>query len=770
MKIKVHMDKTAYQQKPKSGEMAGIKARLQNNSAPRNMEISDIIQRLERGYAISPAVMGGMRAADWQEQRLFMVDVDNDAADIPILSPTDALIICQRNDLQPVFYYPTYSDKPDKPKYWIAFITDEPITDINVREKLMQTLVSLFPQSDTACVNADRFFLGTNKPVIINNLDARISVDEVLAVPKPPSNETRRYVKNLTADFELENLKRDFDFLGFLKERNGECIPQKGGYKFKNCEICGHHNDLMYYTSTNTFYCFSANGGVGGSIIEYLMAAEKLTLEQAIDKFKYELCDIEWQEPKPLEDFILSPFPVDCLPTPLNDFVSAVALNTGTPVDMGAVSTLAMISAAVQGKYQIQGKSDYFEPLNLYHLIVANPGERKSAIIRIITDAIYKYEREENKKRILEIAKEQAQLDMWQKQIKNYEKSGKHKEADALRVKYNDLTRNMTKPIRIIADDITPEALASVMSDNGGRITIISTEGGFFDILNGKYSTNKAVSLDTVLKAWSGDNIRVDRQTRELQIIDNPALTMLLATQEFVLAGLMNNNDFNGKGLTARIMYCKPLSKIGTRPFETPSIPSELKQAYTDLLQTLLNLPYPKNSIPVLYLSENATAVYKRFNDKIERMLIAELEDIREWAAKCVGTCLRIAGILHCAKYKTAPDKALVLAGTMKNAVKITEYFIEHAKYAYFLMGADKILQNAKYILRRLEKQPERELTESQIHHLCRKFKKQYEMRPSLELLAEHGYMKLRSYSAPTGGRPRGKCYILNPLYFDKHI
>lgn len=48
-------------------------------------------------------------------------------------------------------------------------------------------------------------------------------------------------------------------------------------------------NNLRYYKDTNTFYCFSSSGEVGGSIIDYLMETEGLTVGEAIDKFSNEI-------------------------------------------------------------------------------------------------------------------------------------------------------------------------------------------------------------------------------------------------------------------------------------------------------------------------------------------------------------------------------------------------------------------------------------------------------------------------------------------------
>ena len=86
------------------------------------------------------------------------------------------------------------------------------------------------------------------------------------------------------------------------------------------------------------------------------------------------------------------------------------------------------------------------------------------------------------------------------------------------------------------------------------------------------------VSIDTVLKAYSGDPIRVDRKGREAECLDAPALTMLLSAQESVLEGMLNNDAFRGRGLTGRFLYSKPNSMMGHRPFDTPPIQKELNE------------------------------------------------------------------------------------------------------------------------------------------------------------------------------------------------
>ncbi len=234
------------------------------------------------------------------------------------------------------------------------------------------------------------------------------------------------------------------------------------------------------------------------------------------------------------------------------------------------------------------------------------------------------------------------------------------------------------------------------------------------------------------------------------------------------MEGILNNDAFRGRGLTGRFLYSKPNSMMGHRPFDTPAIQDSLSEGYEQVLLALFSLPYPDPDMPIIKLGPDALAVYRQFSEKIERRLLTDFEDMPDWGGKCAGSALRIAGILHCVENRSAPSKNPVSERTMKRAVKIMSYFIKHAQYTYSVMGADKTLHEARYILRRLEKQPMRELTKSAIYHLCRNknFKKADDIIPALDLLIEYGYLKRRSYYQATGGRPRSDSYLLNPIYF----
>lgn len=463
------------------------------------------------------------------------------------------------------------------------------------------------------------------------------------------------------------------------------------------------------------------------------------------------------------------PFPIASFPKIIQDYIKAVAEHTQTPIDMTAVAVMCVVATAIQRKLEIEGKEDYTEPLNIYVSIIAKPGERKSAIIRITTKPLYSFEKEENEERKIIIAIQESKLKIIEKKIEKFESSGNLEsieQIEELQLEYEELKKTQVKYLKLIADDCTSEALTSLLADNDGKISIISAEGGIFNILNGQYS--KSVSIDTILKAHCGDQIRVDRKGRESENIDKPAMTILLAVQDIVLEEIMSNDIFKGKGLNARFLYCNPISTVGARKFNTDKFPKILEDEYKQLIYKLLKIPNEEKT-KILKLSNEAKKELEIFYNWLEPQLVDELEFMADWAGKLVGTCLRIAGILHCMEYSNITTSCLVSADTIKKAIEISKYFLEHSKYAYTLMGANKETQKAKYILKKLEKQNKMSLKRSEILSISRSgnIKKVEDIFKALDILVEYGYIiELEAEQVIRKGRKKDIVYALNPLYF----
>lgn len=276
-------------------DIGNIKKATQQENTIKDVSVNQLIEYVSKGHTISPGVLeGGLRAENWVEQTCFMVDIDNNNDSTYILTPKNAIDVSLTKGLNPTFYYHTFNSRGEKPKFRLVYILDQPTTSNSEREIVAQTLVSLFDQSDKACKNADRIFFGTNQEVVVLSEASRITLDEIIA-----ANETReiqqqaRKRNQFPSDKLLDDLKQQFDFLGYLKNQNGEVVISNSKYvMFAHCQLCGHHKNLVYYHKTKTFMCFSSIINKGGSIIDYLMIQFGFPLGEAIRYFKETLCGI----------------------------------------------------------------------------------------------------------------------------------------------------------------------------------------------------------------------------------------------------------------------------------------------------------------------------------------------------------------------------------------------------------------------------------------------------------------------------------------------
>ncbi len=482
---------------------------------------------------------------------------------------------------------------------------------------------------------------------------------------------------------------------------------------------------------------------------------------------------IEWEKPISFDDFILPDFPIDALPEPIRDYVIALAESTQTPIDMAATSALAVMSVSLQGKYRIKAKDDWSEPLNTFVLNIMEPSERKSAVENAMIKPINVYESEQNIAKAVDIEKSKIRkqiLEQKQKTLISQAAKGKAEISEIDNISEELANFKEEKPLKLYVDDITTEKLTSVLADNDGRAAILSTEGGIFDTLAGIYTKN--VNIDVILKGYSGDSIRVDRIGRQSESVMRPALTMLLMAQPSVLSGLMGNGTFRGRGLTARFLYCIPVSKVGNRRYRTASVPASVYENYEKCIRNLLEDDYGDEPEHIV-LSQEADALIESFAEELEPKLKTDYSNISDWAGKLVGNILRISGLLCRASIYRSHDfladdcELIVSEAVMKNAIDIGRYFIEHARAAFSLMGADEIIKLSRYVLSAIKNAGLAELTRRDVQRLCRSFKKADELQPVLDNLVDYGYLAVIDNERYTGkGRPPAVRYAVNPYVY----
>ena len=454
----------------------------------------------------------------------------------------------------------------------------------------------------------------------------------------------------------------------------------------------------------------------------------------------------------------LPPFPIDCLPSRLRNYVEAVAIHTQTPMDMAA----GVLAACLQGKVKVEGNIGHYEQTSLYIFLIAPPGSRKSAVIHAMTAAIEDYEQKYNEGNKTAMRRNKQERESLQRDINRLTRQ--------LEVKYDTLTElelqhtqdklvelPEIKPLQIFTDDCTSESMIRLLKDNHGRMALISAEGGAFDNIVGRYT--KKPNLDVWLKGICGDTIRVDRINREPDYIRNPALSMIISAQPGVLSELMQSSLLDGRGFLARLFYINIPSAAMPKSFRSAPIPATIREDYDHLIFHLLNLS--ENEPITLHLAPEAINQMDELCHSVEAYLRNEHRDMREWGSKYIGLVLRTAGLLHIA----ADGAGDIQTEMVENAIRIGSYAFHHALYAYSILGADETVEKALHVVTKLRKLSVTSISRSDLYQKCRGrfFRDAKEMEPALNLLEQHGYIWLDVPAYSGVGRPSVGTIYVNP-------
>lgn len=470
------------------------------------------------------------------------------------------------------------------------------------------------------------------------------------------------------------------------------------------------------------------------------------------------------------------PFPVHAFTGPVRAMIAAAAEATQTDPGLVGPLVLGALATTAGGCVEVQVRQGWIEPLNLFVCPAASPGTRKSAVFRLAFDPVRDAERflaDAARPTIIAAATERDVA------LRAAEaataKAGKataegHSAALADAIGAAETAEGMTVPAlpRLLADDVTPEAMTSLLAEHGGRLSVASAEGGLFDVFAGRYS--KLPNLDALLKGHAGDMLRVDRKGRPPEYVERPALTLALTVQPAVLESIGRNESFAGRGLLARVLFTLPPSTVGRRRIAAPPVPAPVQTAYGATIQALATeLAGWSDDPAMLVLTPEASAVMLAAEHEHEPRLApgGALSGIVEWASKSMGAAARIAGLLHLAEHGAAAGtRRPIEADTMRSALTLVDYFTAHALAVFDLMGSDRSLDDARAVLRHVRARGIGRATERDLFSALprSRFPTADALREALAVLDEHGWATAEPVPERTGpGRKPSPAWLFRP-------
>ncbi len=379
------------------------------------------------------------------------------------------------------------------------------------------------------------------------------------------------------------------------------------------------------------------------------------------------------------------PFPVEVLPEPVRGFVRAAARAIGCDPSFLVLPILAALAGCIGNSRSIQLKRGWCEPPVIWVAIVGPSGDLKSPALDCVFHSLFdlqtKLIREheaalaEFKLRHLEY---EVTLSTWKRKgAKNGEQPPKPPEEPTC--------------ARILASDVTTEALATLLRDNPrGLINLWDELAGLLGGFN-QYKGGRGSDAKHWLKMHGARNWIVDRKSvaQKTIVIARAFVCVVGAIQPEILRTVLGREHFQD-GMAARLLLAFPPPRM--KRWTTAEIPEDLEQAMVKLYGQLmeLELDFDDHGAPrprALSLSRSGQAAWIQFfNEHAHEM--SELEgDLRAAWSKLEGYAARLALIVHLVRQATGDptlehpgrvDAASILAG-----VAISRWCANEARRIY---------------------------------------------------------------------------------------
>ena len=234
------------------------------------------------------------------------------------------------------------------------------------------------------------------------------------------------------------------------------------------------------------------------------------------------------KSPGPLEpEEKIPPFPLEHLPPVARAMAEAIARTERTPETLAGCCVLGILSASIGAGLQVMSGGNRVTRGNLYIMPSAESGSGKSETFRHAAKPFLTWELatvEQWKHETLPGL--QAEAEMLESEIARLKKdagggktgckTGMEREEirDALQAKKKALAdiEDKLNPPRLCCEDVTTERLAVMLAQNGEQFASLSPDAGsIVNNLLGRYSKLDRTDEGIYLKAFSGDNCRVDR-------------------------------------------------------------------------------------------------------------------------------------------------------------------------------------------------------------------------------------------------------------------
>lgn len=362
-------------------------------------------------------------------------------------------------------------------------------------------------------------------------------------------------------------------------------------------------------------------------------------------------------------------FPLDVFPKVVQQYVLDGARSMMVPVEMVAVPFLATPGALIGNRVSVKVKRNWYECGGIWTFLIAPPGSTKSAAINFGTKPLYALQDNAYRDQISKIRRFEANYAEW-KAADKANRGQPPSEPEPMRHFY---TTNSTV-----------EALAPMVAQNSGILALYDELSGWIDGMN-QYKRHGA-DKQNYLDLWSNTPLKLDRKMSPTVYCPRPVLSVVGGIQPDLVYKLYKDGEaqdgFMDRLLPVSVQYSPVPLTLDDESETSESVRAEVNRLFEELDAWPHLDPDIKDQGTVVSLTPEAFDVFKEWYDNNHvRLAPAESGLLRGFYSKLNRNLPRFALILHVLHYpKYSLDQQYpdISAETMRDAIKIAEFYRAH--------------------------------------------------------------------------------------------
>lgn len=397
-----------------------------------------------------------------------------------------------------------------------------------------------------------------------------------------------------------------------------------------------------------------------------------------------------------------APYPLDALGECLGVAAERLHAVLQCPAALCGQSVLAAASLAAQSQADvvIDGRR---EPLSLWHVTVAESGERKSAADQWALRAHRDHERDAAD----DYRRAQATFEIAAGAHRGAMRKAESKaDAAAIRKAMAGAGAAPEPPLSplLLLSEPTLEGLQKLYQTGRPSLGLFNDDAGDFLGGHAMNRDNRTKSAAGFSRLWDCGEFSRVRSGDGAAKFYGRRLALHVMMQPVIAERVLSDDVLTGQGFLARCLLSWPQSTIGSRRYVEADLSADPAiGGYWERMRALLRMQPPlragtRNELEPRTLALDAEAKRRWIEtaDAIESGTTGEYADVKAWASKAGAQVLRIAGVLTLVENGEAET---ITAGTIERAARLAQY---HLAEAARIVGTARVpihLRNAELLL-----------------------------------------------------------------------